>query len=270
MTFWKMPLSKKFQLLFALKCLILINFSYAKLKYQYDACDSRWANDTLWLNYALRTNSTICQDQDIVFKKYPQGFVSLVATAYANKNYSCGEGRLCDPAVFNRVLIRCNSYINSAANYANKTLFQCVGLKPINHTLRIWELEDEVLTGYTLLAAHALPNHTEVNNRFLIEDTYEHYVRGVDYRGRSVMYPWAELQGIEKFKILNLHRELRKNKNKTKEVSGEQKQEENNNFNNNESNSNQVNDNNQQQRNTGNSFPVEEVGKENKNGQSDL
>jgi len=221
----------------------------------------------------MRTNGTICQDREILFKRYPEGFVSLVATAYANKNFSCGEGRLCDPATLNRLLTRCNFYTSSDANKENKTLFQCVGLKFMNHTLRIWEIEDEVLTGFTLIAAHILPNQTNVNNRFLIEDTYDHYVRGVDYRGRLVMYPWDEIKGIEKFKILNLHREnSKKGKKKNQAVSGEQEQveAENTNNNNDESNFNQVNNMNQQQRNTVNTVTLEEVRKGQKKEQSDL
>jgi hypothetical protein len=215
MNFLKIPFSKTYTLLFLVKSLILINLTFAKLKYQYDACDPRWANDSLWLNYVLKTNGTICQDKEIQYKKYPEGFVTLVAMAFANKNYSCGEGRLCDPGVLNRDLIRCYFQINNPENeIKKKTLFQCIGLKFLNHTIKFTEIEDEVLTGFTLIAAHLLPNHTISNNRFLIEDTYDRYVRGIDYGGRSVMYPWEEIKGIEKFKILNLHKERKKNKKK--------------------------------------------------------
>jgi len=211
MIFWKIPSSKVFQLLFILKSLLLINLSFAKVKYQYDACDPRWANESLWLNFILRTNGTICRDEEIITHKYPVGFVSLIATAFANKNYSCGEFQICDPGILNRDLIRCYYQINNPENkILNKTLFQCIGLKFFNQTLNYFELEDEVLTGFTLIAAHVFPNETETNNRFLIEDVYERYVRGVDYRGKKVMYPWAEIRGIEKFKILNVHKEKKK------------------------------------------------------------
>lgn len=196
------------------------NFSEAKLKYHYDQCDPKWANDTLWLNFVFQTQATICKDELTMNDKYPLGFVALVASAFANRNISCGEGRVCDPAVLNRDLIRCYHFIhNKEYNNKNKTLFQCIGLKFINETVRFQDIEDYVFDEYTLIAAHIYPNKTETNNRFLIEDTYEHYVRGVDYRGNYVVYPYSEIKGIEKFKILNVHKEKKKRNKNASETS---------------------------------------------------
>ncbi len=215
MTLWKIVFSKTFLLIIVLKTLFLINFTFARLKYQYDSCDPRWSNDTLWLNFVLKTNSTICQDKDLSFSKYPQGFVSLAATAFANKNYGCGEFRVCDPGILNRDLIRCYHHIYSPENREkNQTLFECIGLKFINQTFKLHELEDEILTGFTLMAAHVYPNSNETNNRFLIVETYENLIKGVDYRGNNVIYPWEEIKGIEKFKISNVHKKKKKKKGK--------------------------------------------------------
>lgn len=216
---------------FLLTTIITLNF-FSKIKsqiggqfkYRYDSCDPKWANDTLWSNYISNTNSTICNDRELASKRLPAGFVTLVADAFANNKIPCGdESQICNPGLLNKFLIKCGEFINRPENVKkNITIFKCIGLKSIDKRMRLNEIDDYVFSGYTLLAAD-FKNSNDTNaqgeinnlNRFIIEGVYDDfYIRGIDYRGRSLVMHHEEATNIEVFKISKVRRNRRKGKGK--------------------------------------------------------
>jgi hypothetical protein len=231
---------------------LLLISSHTFYKIRYDACDEKWANETLWSNYISHTNSTICDDSGLREKDLPMGFVTLIATAFANRNISCGvdENTICNPLILNNGLKYCREIMNSKEfREMNLTLFDCIGLKKVEKPSILDYVNDYILDGYTILAAEYTTTHGDKDgdyliNRFLIEGVYERiYVKTVDIRGKSSILHHNKTTGYEIFRVLKPKKNRGKNKNKVNKVN------ENIDFNNNSISNSNSNDNNNNKNN---------------------
>jgi hypothetical protein len=200
--------------------LILIIITHAEnfnnIKIRYDACDPKWANDTLWTNFFAKTSSTICKDVEIKGIKLPKGFISILATAFANKNISCGEGSFCNPSILNRDFIKCGFQLKNDKD-KNGTIFDCIGIEIIENKIKLNEINDYIYDGYTIVAGEIRNDTKKEINKFLIEEVHDlFYIRGVDFRGNSVFLHYTVVSDIEIFRIFDTRRNS-KNKNKNKD-----------------------------------------------------
>jgi hypothetical protein len=185
--------------------IIIHAFDLNHYKIRYDACDERWADDSLWTNFFANTESTICKDIVVQGIRLPNGFITLLATAFANKNITCGEFGVCNPAKLNRNFMKCGFKLKTESDF-NGTIFDCIGIEIIEDKILFNDINDYIENGYTIVAGEIKnENNTKIEiNKFLIEEIIDRkYARGVDYRKNSLFLDYTVISDLEIFRIFD-------------------------------------------------------------------